>query len=161
MLQHLVAQREAVHELCRIVRSQGLVLFELYNQWNAKTIYKNLRMSRYRKLLNYPFRLIFRSVSPFAEWGLSYDRYNNWFELKRWLTEGGMSGFEGRGVGFGYHKYFFEPLYVNAYMEKYCPAVLQRYYDACLEVERIIGGVIPLRYLMEKFVMRARKNNAA
>ena len=159
VLQHLVCQRQAVYEMCRVARKQGMVVMELYNAWNPKTIYKNIRMSRYRKILNAPFRLIFRSMSPFDEWGLTYDRYNNWFETKRWLRERQMSDFRGRGVGFGYHKYLLEPFYIMAVLEKHAPRLLQRYFDACLWIEQRIGPLIPFRYTMEKFVIRAIKKD--
>jgi ubiquinone/menaquinone biosynthesis C-methylase UbiE/uncharacterized protein YbaR (Trm112 family) len=159
VLQHLVEQRKAVHEICRVASNDGLVVLELYNQWNLKTVYKNIRMSRYRKLFNFPFRLIFRSMSPFDDWGLTYDHYNNWFETKRWLRESGMGQFRGRGLGFGYHKYLFNPLYINAFLEKHCPNLLERYYNACLWIEQRIGTLIPWRYTMEKFVIRAVKND--
>ena len=159
VLQHLVEQQKAVHEICRVVRNRGLVVLELYNQWNLKTVYKNIRMSRYRKLFNFPFRLIFRSMSPFDDWGLTYDHYNDWFETKRWLREGGMGQFRGRGLGFGYHKYLFNPFYINAMLEKHCPSLLERYYNACLWIEQRIGTLFPWRYTMEKFVIRAVKND--
>ncbi|HKR82564.1 MAG TPA: methyltransferase domain-containing protein [Terriglobales bacterium] len=157
VLQHLVKQEDAIHELCRVVRKQGSVVLELYNQWNLKTVYKNIRMSRWHKVFNLPFRLVLRSMSPFDHWGLAYDHYNNWFETKRWLRESGMQEFEGRGVGFGFHKYFFEPLYINAVAQKHWPRALQRYYDSCLWFERHFGMVVPWRYTMEKFVIRAVK----
>ena len=44
VLQHLKAQREGVLEICRVIRQGGGVVLELYNEWNPKTIYKNIRM---------------------------------------------------------------------------------------------------------------------
>ncbi len=158
VLQHLIAQREAVHEMCRVVDKRGLIVLELYNTWNPKTVYKNIRMSpRLRKVLNAPFRLVFRSMSPFDEWGLTYDRYNGWFQVKRWLREAGMRDFRGRGVGFGYHKYFFAPFYIFAVLEKHAPNFFQRYLNTVLWVEQRIGPRIPFRYIMEKFVIRSAK----
>jgi hypothetical protein len=129
--------------MCRVVRKQGMVVLELYNQWNVKTVYKNIRMSRHRKLFNFPFRLIFRSMSPFDDWGPTYDRYNNWFEIKKWLRESGMSDFRGRGLGFGYHTYLFQPLYINATLEKHYPNLLRRYYNVCLWIESTSGHSSP------------------
>jgi ubiquinone/menaquinone biosynthesis C-methylase UbiE len=157
VLQHLVKQREAVHEISRVIRPRGIVVLELYNQWNPKTIYKNIRMSRYRKIFDAPFRLVFRSMSPFSDWGLTYDKYNNWFEVKRWLRETGMGDFQGRGVGFGYHKYFTEAFYINDVLQKHFPNFLKRYINACLWTEQRIGPVIPFRYTLEKFVLRGMK----
>ena len=87
VLQHLHQQEAAVLEMSRVTREHGNVILELYNTWNLKTIYKEIRMSpRLRKALNAPFRLVFRSMSPFGDWNLDYDNYNSWFEVKPWLT---------------------------------------------------------------------------
>ena len=158
VLQHLKQQKEAVQELCRVTRIQGNVILELYNTWNPKTLYKNIRMSNSRKLLNFPFRMLFRSMSPFDAWGLSYDNYNSWFEVERWLVKNNMHGIQGRGVGFGYHKYLFAPFYIDAVLAKQCPELLRSYYAKCFSVEKAIGHYIPFRYFMEKFVIKATKN---
>jgi ubiquinone/menaquinone biosynthesis C-methylase UbiE len=158
VLQHLREQERAVQELCRVTRSNGMIILELYNTWNPKTIYKNIRMSPYRTILNYPFRLIFRSMSPFSDWGLSYDKYNDWFQVKNWLRKYGMQRFRGRGVGFGYHKYLLAPFMINAFLEKRAPDALRWYYARCFEIEKLIGSLIPFRYIMEKFVIVSMKN---
>ena len=158
VLQHLKQQEQAVKELCRVTTNKGSVILELYNTWNLKTLYKNIRMSKYRKLLNLPFRMLFRSMSPFDAWGLSYDNYNSWFEVKRWLLKNNMHGIHGRGVGFGYHKYLFAPFYIDAVLAKRCPELLRSYYAKSFSVEKAIGHYFPFRYFMEKFVMKATKN---
>lgn len=158
VIQHLKEQKRAAQELCRVTRARGSLILELYNTWNPKTLYKNIRMSKYRTIFNYPFKLLFRSCSPFDYWGLDYDKYNNWFQVKRWLKTCGMHGIRGRGVGFGYHKYLFEPLFINAILAKRKPGWLRSYYAGCLAVEKLIGRWIPFRYVMEKFVIAATKN---
>ncbi len=160
VLQHIRAQREAVAELCRILKIGGTVVIEVYNKWNLKTIYKNIRMSKFAKVLNKPFKLVFRSLSPFSDWGLAYDRYNSWLELRRWLKAGGADQFRGRGVGFGYHKYLFEPFYINAILDKRAPRLAERYYTMCSNVEQLIGPWVPFVFLMEKFVIAATKRAA-
>ncbi len=158
VLQHLRAQEAAVREMARVVREGGDVILELYNRWNLKTIYKNIRMSpTWSRIFNAPFRVVFRSMSPFAPWGLVYDRYSGWFEVKRFMARAGLTGFQGRGVGFGYHKYLFQPFYIDAVLNAHVPNFLPRYYNACFAIERAIGGLIPLRYGMEKFVIKARR----
>ena len=59
------------------------MILELYNTWNPKTLYEQVRMSPIRKVFDAPFRLLFRSMSPFDDWGLDYDNYNRWFETRR------------------------------------------------------------------------------
>ena len=159
VLQHLRRQEDAVREMARVTRDKGDVILELYNTWNPKTVYKQIRMTpSLRKVLNAPFRLLFRSMSPFDDWGLEYDCYNGWFQVKRWMRRTSLHAFEGRGVGFGYHKYFLQPFFLDAVMKSKAPRLRRRYYDACFGVERAIGRIPPFRYSMEKFVIKASKN---
>jgi uncharacterized protein YbaR (Trm112 family) len=160
VIQHLTEQEQAVLELCRVTRDHGDLILEFYNTWNPKTIWKQIRMSKLRLLFNAPFKLFFRSLLPFSEWGLTYDNYNHWFEVKRWFKRGQMYGLRGRGVGFGFHKYLFDAFLVNAILEKHTPGLLRRYYAAAFGVEKLFGAAIPLRYIMEKVVMKTTKNAA-
>ena len=158
VLQHLVRQEAAVREMCRVTRVDGNVILELYNTWNPKTLYKNIRMSpTWSRIFNAPFRLLFRSMSPFSPWGIGYDRYNDWFQVKRWMRGARMGDFRGRGVGFGFHKYLLEPLYVQAVMTKRAPALLRKFYDVSFMAEKTLGGVRPLSWVMEKFTIRATR----
>ncbi|MBF0144301.1 MAG: methyltransferase domain-containing protein, partial [Magnetococcales bacterium] len=153
VLQHLEQQREAVAEMARVTRDGGDVIIQVYNRWNLKTLYKVIRQSRLRKLFNLPFRLIFRSMSPFADWGLAYDRYNSWPELRRWMRGAGLHRLAGRGAGFGYHKFLLEPFFLNALLSRKAPRLLEAHYRGCLGFERRFAALPPLRYLMEKFVL--------
>lgn len=158
VVQHLVKQEEAVHEMSRVTKPGGDLTLELYNTWNLKTIYKNIRMSpTLRKIFNAPFRLVFKSMSPFDKWGINYDNYNGWFQVKRWMRRAGISGFTGRGAGFGYHKYFFVPFYVNAVLNKHAPGLARKYFAACFAVERALGAIPPMRWTWEKLIIRGTK----
>jgi SAM-dependent methyltransferase len=157
VLQHLKQQEQAVQELCRVTREHGDLILELYNTWNLKTIYKEIRMSRFRTVLNAPFTLLFRSLSPFDHWRLDYDNYNHWFEVKGWLKKSHMHRIRGRGVGFGFHKYLFDVFFINSIFEKRTPELLRRYYAACARFEKRFGATIPLRYVMEKIVLKSTK----
>ncbi len=157
VIQHLRDQEQAVQELCRVTRDHGDVILELYNTWNPKTIWKEIRMSKVRKVFNAPFKRLFRSLSPFDEWGLDYDNYNHWFEIKGWLKKNHMQGLRGRGVGFGFHKYLFDAFFINGILEKRTPGLLRRYYAAVFGFEKLFGSAIPLRYVMEKVVMKGTK----
>jgi SAM-dependent methyltransferase len=160
VLQHLKNQEQAVQELCRVTREHGDVILELYNTWNPKTIWKEIRMSKFRWVFDAPFRLLHRSLSPFSDWGLDYDNYNHWFEVKAWLKKNHMSGLRGRGVGFGFHKYLFETFYINSILAKRKPTLLRKYYAGVFALEKLIGPIIPFRYTMEKVVMKATKEPA-
>ncbi|MEO5376205.1 MAG: methyltransferase domain-containing protein [Magnetococcus sp. DMHC-6] len=160
VLQHIHAQQAAIQELGRVVRENGDVLLQIYNSWNPKNLYKAIRMSRIRKVFNFPFRLLFKSMSPFDDWGISYDRYNSWWELKNWMRQSGLSQLQGRGVGFGYHKYLFQPFYIDAILSKKLPELLKAYYNRCLEWENRLGHRLFFRHSMEKIALRGTKNSA-
>jgi SAM-dependent methyltransferase len=161
VLQHLKQQQTAVEEMCRVTRVDGDVILELYNTWNPKTVYKNIRMSpRLRRIFNAPFRAVFRSMSPFDDWGLAYDKYNGWFQVKGWLQGANMARIRGRGVGFGFHKYLIGPFFIGAVFEKYAPNMVRRYYSAAFFAERSLGGIRPLTYWMEKFTIKATKTGS-
>ena len=96
-------------------------------------------------------------MSPFAQWDLDYDRYNYWFEIERWMQHAGLGHIEGRGVGFGYHKYFCSPFYIDAFFSNRAPRLRERYYDACLDIEKAVGGWPAFRYAMEKIVLKGTK----
>ncbi|BCA54109.1 hypothetical protein W02_12490 [Nitrospira sp. KM1] len=158
VIQHLKKQEQAISELCRITRDHGDLILELYNTWNLKTIWKEIRMSKIRSVFNAPFKLFFRSLSPFSEWGIDYDNYNHWFEVKPWLKNGQMHGLRGRGVGFGFHKYLLDAFFINGIGGRRAPGLLRGYYSAAFSFEKLFGATIPLRYIMEKVVMKATKN---
>ncbi|NIR46495.1 MAG: hypothetical protein GWN83_21260, partial [Gemmatimonadetes bacterium] len=100
------------------------------------------------KICDAPFRLVFRSMSPFAPWPLNYDRYNDWFQVKRWMRKASYGNFSGRGAGFGYHKYFVQPFYIHALMRRFTPGLMKPYFATCFAVERMIGSWIPFRWTM-------------
>jgi len=159
VLQHLSGQEEAVQELSRVTRDGGDVILELYNTLNLKTVYKNIRMNpRLSKVFNAPFRMLFRSMSPFEDWGISYDTYNNWFQTKKWMVRTGLREFTGRGTGFGHHKYLLTPFYIDAAMRHQAPGLREWYYDIAFKVEKAIGDKPPFRWTLEKFVIRGTKN---
>ncbi|ABK43100.1 Methyltransferase type 11 [Magnetococcus marinus MC-1] len=159
VLQHLTQQQQAVQEMSRVTKPGGDLVLELYNSWNLKALYKNLRMSKtWAPRLNAPFRAIFRSMSPFQDWGIDYDRYNHWFQVKRWLQQADMHQIQGRGVGFGYHKYLLQPFYIDAVLRDHAPRLLSGYYAFCFRLERLLGHLPPFRWGWEKFVIRGTRH---
>ncbi|MBF0609811.1 MAG: methyltransferase domain-containing protein, partial [Magnetococcales bacterium] len=157
VLQHLQAQQQAVQEMARVTRKGGDVLIQVYNVWNLKTFYKLLRQSPLQPLLNAPFRLLFRSMSPFAPWELDYDRYTRWSTLANWMEEASLIPGAGRGAGFGFHKYFLVPFYLDALWKNRAPQGRATYYRHALAVEKRLAALFPFRYLLEKFTLRGEK----
>ena len=157
VLQHLVDQDAAVHEMCRVARARGDVIIEVYNRWNLKALYKTIRMAGWGRVLDVPFGLVRKSWKPFGPWGMDYDRYNSWRELSGWLRGGGMRSIEGSGVGFGYHKYLLLAFMIHQVLARFAPSLLKLHYTLCLALERAIGPYFPFKYLLEKFVIKGTK----
>ena len=157
VLQHIKEQENAIKEMIRVTRNHGHVILEVYNKWNVKTIYKNIRMSpKLSRIFNAPFKLLFNSMSPFASWGIEYDRYNSYIEINR-MFNSSISSVECRGMGFGYHKYLFQPFYINSLMQDKIPNILSSYYNGCFKVEKVVGSLFPFKYFMEKLIINAVK----
>lgn len=161
VLQHLVHQREAVGEMARICRPEGEVVVHVYNNLSSKGLVKWVRESRLGPVLNFPFRFIRESLSPFGPWPLEYDKYSTAPQLKRWLKQSGLTMTELRGTGFGFNKWFLGEFWIAAWLEKRSPKVLKRYLDYCLYLESHVGQWWLLNQLMEKFVIKGKKGTAA
>jgi len=158
VLQHIRAQDVAVSEMARVTRSKGNLMVEVYNSWNLKALYKNIRMSpRLRGILNLPFRPFVKDRLPFGDWGLTYDRYNSWLELRRWLGRSGMKPNGGRGAGFGYHRYILHRSFVEMLLMRRS-RLITAYYNACFHVEKLIGGLPPFRYFLEKIIVKGTRD---
>ena len=67
-----------------------------------------------------------------------------------------MRDFRGRGVGFGFHKYFMDPFFVED-VRKRTPKLLRRFYRASFGAEKALGALRPFSWAMEKFTIKARK----
>lgn len=155
VLQHLQRQELAIREMARVAGPRGDVILELYNSWNPKTLYKSIRKNaKLGRFLDTPFKMIRSSWSPFGLHGLDYDHYNNWFEVKRWLQAAGMRVVAGHSVGFGYHKYFFQPFAIHSILKRAVPGLLKKYYDACFRVEQALGKYPLFKETWEKFVIK-------
>jgi ubiquinone/menaquinone biosynthesis C-methylase UbiE/uncharacterized protein YbaR (Trm112 family) len=155
VLQHLRKQFEAVSEMVRVCDSGGRVVLHLYNSLTTKNIAKTIRGSRLQPLFNAPFRMLFRTLSPFAKWPLDYDHYNSAFEARRWLKTLGVEVEEIRGEGFGFNKWLVEDFFIAPFLQK--RGLLTRYLAASTRWENRFKGVRPAKYFMEKFVVRGRK----
>ncbi|OSM06859.1 putative methyltransferase [Magnetofaba australis IT-1] len=158
VLQHLHEQERAVGEMARVLKPGGEMALELYNFWNLKTTYKAIRQTPWlRRILNAPFRAVFNSMSPFDDWGLDHDLYNGWFQVKGWMRGFGLAQISGRGAGFGYHKYLFQPFFIDAQWLKRAPGSLKRYYQGCFDFEKRWFHLAWFRWTGEKFVIWGRK----
>jgi ubiquinone/menaquinone biosynthesis C-methylase UbiE/uncharacterized protein YbaR (Trm112 family) len=157
VLQHLHKQREAVFEMARVCKVGGHAIIHCYNNLSSKGVMKRIRESRLAPVLNFPFRAVFRSLSPFARWEIPYDKYSTGMQIRRWLKQCGVRTTEVRGAGFGFHKWLFEGFMLAPVMEARAPKVLKTYLATSLKMQDTIGGVWPFNYLMEKFVIKGIK----
>ena len=66
--QQIVEQEKAVLEISGVTRDKGDAIFEFYNTFNLKTIYKNIRTDLcLRRVFNASFWLLLKSFPPFAD----------------------------------------------------------------------------------------------
>ena len=158
VLQHIHEQARAVAEMARMVAPGGEVTLHCYNDLSSKAVVKRIRQSRLGPaVLNAPFRLLFRSMSPFAPWELAYDQYNTVPQLRRWLRDAGMRMTKVRGTGFGFNKWLLTGFMVAPWLERHRPELLRRYLAASLRAEEALGRHWPFNYFMEKFVVQGAK----
>jgi SAM-dependent methyltransferase len=161
VLQHLHNQREAVCEMSRVCKVGGQAILHCYNELSSKAVVKRIRESRLSPMLNFPFRALFRSLSPFAPWEIPYDKYSTVPQIRRWLRECGVRTLEIRGAGFGFHKWFFEDFFIAPVLEARARRVWNGYLAKSLWMQNAVGGVWPFNYLMEKFVIKGVKTGLA
>jgi ubiquinone/menaquinone biosynthesis C-methylase UbiE len=157
VIQHLQEQELAVREISRVLRTGGEVTLHCYNELSSKAVVKHVRQSWVGKVLNWPFRALFRTLSPFAPWELAYDKYNSVPQVRRWLRRSGVRVTTVRGAGFGFNKWFMGGFLVAPWLERRRPQLLQRYLATSLRAEEAVAPIWPFNYLMEKFVLRGVK----
>jgi ubiquinone/menaquinone biosynthesis C-methylase UbiE/uncharacterized protein YbaR (Trm112 family) len=157
VLQHLKQQREAVGEMVRVLKPQGVAVLHCYNELSSKAFVKHIREGRLGVILNFPFTKLFRSLSPFRPWPIPYDKYNTLLQVRRWLSGFGAQRRGARGAGFGFNKWLLSGFLISAWMEKRAPRVLAAYFSVSLAAENGLGRVWPLYHVMEKFVVKAVK----
>jgi ubiquinone/menaquinone biosynthesis C-methylase UbiE/uncharacterized protein YbaR (Trm112 family) len=160
VIQHLKEQELAVTEIARVLRPGGEVTMHCYNELSSKAVVKHVRQGWLGRVLNAPFRALFRTLSPFAPWELAYDKYNSVPQVRRWLRRGGVRMTQVLGAGFGFNKWFMGGFLVAPWLERKRPKLLQAYLAASLRAEEAAGRIWPFNYFMEKFVMRGVKQSS-
>lgn len=125
VFQHLEAPEHAFSEMARITRPSGYIALEIYNKLNLKEIYKRFRM--------------FKFMDKIRPWGLSYDRYYSYREIKKWCQTNFIKPLKYAGAGWGIHFYLFELISFR----RFAPNWLQKMvYNFFLLLEDMVG-VLP------------------
>jgi len=144
VFQHIKAPEIAFAEMVRITKPNGYISLELYNKLNLKQLYKCFRM--------------WSPISKVWSWGLDYDRYYSFSEIKAWCHQNFIKPLGWSGAGWGIHFYLFEPLRFRGKCPKFLQKIILGFF---LSIEDIIGLWSPFNKIMEKICfigsLQARK----
>jgi ubiquinone/menaquinone biosynthesis C-methylase UbiE/uncharacterized protein YbaR (Trm112 family) len=155
VLQHLPKQGRGVQEMARVLGPDGQIVIHCYNEWSTKACIKQIRMnSRWQPVFDAPFKWLGSETRPFAAWEMKLDTYSSVPEVRRWVRDAGLHVAETRGTGFGFNVWLIDAFGLATWVERRHPALLRRYLDLSLWLERILGRISPFKLLMEKFVIR-------
>lgn len=110
VLQHLQAPEHAFSEMVRVTKPSGHISLELYNKLNLKELYKRFRMSKF--------------ASKKRPWGLDYDRYYSFREIKKWSRDNFVKPIKYAGAGWGINFYFFEIIQFRRFAPKWLQKII-------------------------------------
>ena len=143
--QHIRSYQQAFAEMVRVTRPSGYVSLELYNKLNLKEIYKRLRMTKW--------------LDKFWPWGLDYDRYYSYREIKNWCETNFIKPLKFVGSGWGFYFYLLEPLRFRGHAPTFIQKII---YNLFFAVEKFISHLPLISLTMEKisFVGRLQERPA-
>src|SRR4030042_1030730 len=122
VFQHLRKPEYEFGGMVRVTKPSGHVALELYNKLNLKELYKRFRMTKW--------------MEKIKSWGLVYDRYYSFREIKKWCRDNFVKPQKYAGAGWGINFYLFEPIKFR----RLAPDWLQKLvYAFFLKVENIVG----------------------
>lgn len=156
VLQHIKHQERAIRELSRVCKTGGSVIVLCLNSWTLHCLYKNIRMSKLGKVINYPFKLLLGKRSMFSKWPFDYDNYCSLPEVCRMFKEAGLVVVEKKGGTIGC-PWVFSYFYLGLLLERFTPAILKFYFRICILSENVLASVFPFNYLMDKIIVKGVK----
>lgn len=157
VMQHIVDQPRAIREMARVCRSGGDVIVLALNAWTLHCLYKEYRMSRLARIVGAPLRWLLRK--PYEPWPFTYDKYNSLPELARMFRRAGLCVTARRGgtVGMPWVFYLFS---WGRKAQKYFYRPLTWYFPLCRRIEDRLMTVWPFTHLMDKVIIRGRRESA-
>ncbi|OGL41469.1 MAG: hypothetical protein A2042_01485 [Candidatus Schekmanbacteria bacterium GWA2_38_11] len=156
VLQHIKNQEQAIRELSRVCKMNGDVIVLCLNSWTFHCLYKNIRMSKLSKVINYPFKLLLGDKAMFSKWSFDYDNYCSLPEVCRLFDKAGLVVIEKKGGTIG-SPWIFNYFYLGRFSEKFVPAILRYYFKICTFVENRLASVFPFNYIMDKIIVKGVK----
>jgi len=156
VLQHIKDQGQAIREFSRVCKANGDVIVLCLNSWTLHCLYKNIRMSKLGRVINYPFKLLLGKRSIFSKWSFDYDNYCSLPEVCRMFDKAGLVVKEKKGGTIG-NPWLFNCLYLGRALERFAPGVLRYYFKICIFIENRLASVSPFIYLMDKIIVKGEK----
>ncbi len=156
VLQHLRNQEQAIREIIRVAKPGGKIIIINYNSWSLLNLYKHLRMSKFGKILNVPFKLILKDRSFFAPWGFSYDNYTSIPELKKIMARNGASIDTSWGLSSAM-PWFLNNFFIGKILQKIVPPIFKLYLKVCLFFDRHFARIFLFKYFTDLVLISGQK----
>lgn len=156
VLQHIRKQQNFVTEMSRVCKPGGQVIILSYNSWSGLCLYKQIRLSKFGKILNIPFKLILGKRSFFNPWGFDYDNYVSIPELSGFMKQAGLTPKFSWGVTGGM-PWFWNDFFIGKILERVLPFLVRAYFNLWLFLDRTIMKLFPFKFFTDKIIVAAEK----
>lgn len=158
VLQHIKNQGQAIKEFSRVCKKNGDVIVLSLNTWTLHCLYKNMRIYKLSKIINYPFKLLLGKRSVISKWAFEYDNYCSLPELCRLFENARLDVVEKKGAQIG-QVWIFNYLYLGKLLQKVAPGILKLYFNICLYLDKKLSMIFPINYFMDKIIVKGVKNH--
>ena len=138
VLQHVTNQKNAINELSRVTKKGGTLIILAYNNLTLHALYKWIR----QKLKN---------------WKWYPDDYCSPWELKRMLSQAGVSVIEMRGTVMA-NPWFFDYFKLTQPLQRTAPNTFSHYFETFRKLEETLGAKFPFRCISDRTTIKGVKN---
>ncbi|OGY43105.1 MAG: hypothetical protein A2729_05845 [Candidatus Buchananbacteria bacterium RIFCSPHIGHO2_01_FULL_39_14] len=142
--QHIRSPLEAFSEMVRVTKPSGYVSLEIYNKLNLKEIYKRIRMTKW--------------LDKIWSWGLDYDCYYSYREIKKWCEVNFIKPLKFVGSGWGFYFYLLEPLRFRGHAPNFFQKLI---YNSFFALEKLVSHWPLISVTMEKISFIGRLQEKA
>lgn len=156
VLQHIRNQEQAIREMVRVCKPNGMLIIVSYNSWSLLNLYKHVRMSWLGKILNLPFKMILGRRSFFGPWGFKYDNYCSVRELTKILNQNQVRIRYTWGVTCAM-PWLFNSFFIGKILEISVPIFFRTFLKCCLWIDRTLARKFPLKYFTDMVLVAGEK----